>query len=106
MLTSTPPQPSDPVFERAAELFSLLSTPTRLRILVELCRGEKNVSELLSRIEVSQPNISQHLGALYRGGVLARRRHGAHVFYRVASAQALLLCSSICIEQGLPAPQS
>ena len=37
---------SNRVFEMAAELFSLLSTPTRLRIVCELCRRERNVSEL------------------------------------------------------------
>lgn len=90
----------DRVFERAAEVFSLLSTPTRLRILCELCESEMNVSQLLSRIEVSQPNISQHLGTLYRGGVLGRRRAGAQVFYRIVSAQALTLCESVCTPQG------
>jgi DNA-binding transcriptional ArsR family regulator len=90
---------SDRVFVRAAEIFSLLSTPTRLRILYALCQGELNVSELLSRVEVSQPNISQHLGTLYRCGVLGRRRAGAQVFYRIASAQVSTLCDSICAER-------
>ena len=59
---------ADRVFEIAAELFALLSAPTRLRIVCELCEGEKNVGELLEIVGVSQPNISQHLGMLYRGG--------------------------------------
>lgn len=83
---------SSRVFEVAAELFALLSTPTRLRILHELCKGEKNVSQLLTTVDVSQPNISQHLGVLYRGGVLGRRRAGAQIFYHVADPQALMLC--------------
>jgi DNA-binding transcriptional ArsR family regulator len=87
------------VFEVAAELFSLLSTPTRLRILYELCEGEKNVSQLLQRVEVSQSNISQHLSVLYRGGVLGRRRAGAQIFYRVVSTQALMLCEVLCTER-------
>lgn len=87
------------VFEVAAELFSLLSTPTRLRILYELCEGEKNVSQLLQRVEVSQPNISQHLGVLYRGGVVGRRRAGAQIFYHVVSTQALMLCDVLCKER-------
>lgn len=87
------------VFELAAELFSMLSTPTRLRILYELCEGEKNVSQLLKRVEVSQPNISQHLGVLYRGGVVGRRRSGAQIFYRVANAQARMLCEALCSQR-------
>jgi ArsR family transcriptional regulator len=90
---------SDRVFEVAADLFSLLSTPTRLRIVCELCAGERNVSELLSRVGVSQPNISQHLGMLYRGGVLGRRRAGAQIFYRIVSERVLLLCQAVCEER-------
>lgn len=87
------------VFELAAELFSVLSAPTRLRILHELCEGEKNVSQLLQRVDVSQPNISQHLGVLYRGGVVGRRRAGAQIFYRITSSQALMLCEVLCSER-------
>lgn len=92
------------VFELAAELFSLLSTPTRLRILQELCEGEKNVSQLLEKVGVSQPNISQHLGVLYRGGVVGRRRAGAQIFYHVCSQQALMLCDVLREEREARLP--
>lgn len=85
----------DRVFEDAAELFGLLAAPTRLRIVCALIDQEKNVSELLLQVAVSQPNMSQHLGMLYRGGVLARRRTGPHIFYRVAHAQVRQLCDVI-----------
>lgn len=91
---------SDRVFEAAADLFSLLSTPTRLRIVCALCHGELNVGELLARLGLSQPNISQHLGILYRGGVLGRRRVGAQAFYRIASSRVLLLCAAVCEERA------
>lgn len=100
---------TDRVFEAAADLFSLLSTATRLRIVCELCRGECNVSGLLERVGVSQSNISQHLGMLYRGGVLGRRRAGNHVFYRVVSDRVLLLCDAVCQVQadaGKPAKRA
>jgi DNA-binding transcriptional ArsR family regulator len=87
------------VFEAAAELFALLSTPTRLRIVCELSEGEKNVGELLERVGVSQPNMSQHLGMLYRGGVVARRREGSQVFYCVTSERVLMLCKAVCAER-------
>ncbi len=90
---------SSRVFDIAAELFAMLSTPTRLRILYELCEGEKNVSQLLEKVDVSQPNISQHLGVLYRGGVLGRRRAGAQIFYHVANSQALMLCDVLRSER-------
>lgn len=77
----------------------MLSTPTRLRILYELCESEKNVSQLLQKLDVSQSNISQHLAVLYRGGVVGRRRAGAQIFYHVASSQALMLCEVLCAER-------
>jgi DNA-binding transcriptional ArsR family regulator len=61
------------VFELAAELFGILATPMRLRILSALCDKEKSVSELLADIDTTQPNLSQHLNLLYRAGVLKRR---------------------------------
>lgn len=85
----------DRVFEIAAELFSLLSAPTRLRIVCALMEGEKNVTELIERVPVSQPNMSQHLGSLYRGGVLGRRRTGSQVFYRVEHAHVRGLCQAL-----------
>jgi DNA-binding transcriptional ArsR family regulator len=85
----------DRVFDLAAELFGLLAAPTRLRIVCALIDGERNVSELLEQVAVSQPNMSQHLGMLYRGGVLARRRTGAQIYYRVTHAQVRRLCMAL-----------
>lgn len=84
------------VFEAAAELFGLLSAPLRLKIMCALCEGEKSVSGLLACIDATQPNMSQHLSTLYRAGVLARRRDGAQIYYRVQSDRALTVCRVVC----------
>jgi ArsR family transcriptional regulator len=86
------------VFELAAELFGILSTPMRLRILSALCDQEKSVSELLSEIDTTQPNLSQHLNLLYRAGVLAKRKEGTQVIYRVQSEKAVMLCRTVCTQ--------
>ena len=86
------------VFELAAELFSLLGTPMRLRILSALCDGERSVSQLLETIRTTQPNLSQHLAVMYKSGVLARRKEGAQVLYRVQSERAVSLCRSVCTQ--------
>lgn len=91
----------DEVFEKAAELFAVLSTPIRLRIISELCRGEKNVGQLLDHIGVSQPNMSQHLNIMYRSGVLGKRRHGAQVFYRIADESAVVVCRAMCTQVAI-----
>jgi hypothetical protein len=46
---------SDQVFDSAAELFRLLSTPIRLKIISALCGHEKNVSQLLPRSTPRSP---------------------------------------------------
>ena len=91
-------QDSGRVFELAAELFSLLGTPMRLRILSALCDGERSVSELLAQIKTTQPNLSQHLAVMYKSGVLARRKDGVQVLYRVQSERAVALCRSVCMQ--------
>lgn len=86
------------VFELAAELFGVLATPMRLRILSALCDKEKSVSQLLQEIDTTQPNLSQHLNLLYRAGVLAKRKEGTQVIYRVQSEKAVMLCRTVCTQ--------
>lgn len=92
---------ADEVFESAAELFSLLSTPIRLKLLSALCHGERNVSELLAQIDTTQPNLSQHLGTLYRAHILGRRREGTQIYYRIANQRAVTLCRAVCTQMAL-----
>lgn len=86
------------VFELAADLFAVLSTPMRLRILSALCEHEKSVGALLLEIDTTQPNLSQHLAVLSKTGVLAKRKEGTQVFYRVQSEKAAALCRSVCMQ--------
>lgn len=86
------------VFELAAELFAVLATPMRLRVLSALCVREKSVNELLLEIDTTQPNLSQHLAVLYRTGVLSKRKQGTQVIYRVQSEKAVALCRSVCTQ--------
>jgi DNA-binding transcriptional ArsR family regulator len=88
----------DLVFESAAELFGLLSTPVRLKIISAVCNGERNVSELLERIDTTQPNMSQHLSTLYRAGILGKRREGTQIFYRLQSERVATLCRAVCTQ--------
>ena len=89
---------SDAVFASAAELFRLLATPMRLKIIRALCEHEKNVSQLLAEIDTTQPNMSQHLAALYRAGVLTKRRDATQIYYRIASERAATLCRAVCTQ--------
>ena len=91
----------DQVFESVAELFSVLSTPVRLKIISAVCNGERNVSDLLAQIDTTQPNMSQHLNMLYRSGVLSKRRDGTQMYYRLQSERVATLCRAVCTQVAI-----
>ena len=89
---------SDVVFEQAADLFKLMAAPMRLKIISSLCNSEKNVSQLLTEINTTQPNMSQHLNTLYQAGVLGKRRDGVQIFYRIVDDRAAQMCRAVCMQ--------
>ena len=89
---------SEEVFEKAAEVFRVMSAPMRLRIISALCNGEKNVGELLAEIDTTQPNMSQHLNTLYQSGVLGKRREGVQIYYRIVNDRVVTLCRAVCVQ--------
>lgn len=91
----------DTHFETAAELFRVMSAPMRLRIINALCNGEKNVGELLSLIDTTQPNMSQHLNTLYQAAIVAKRREGVQIFYRIVDQRIVSICNAVCHEVAL-----
>ena len=86
------------VFILAAELFVVLATPLRLRILNAICNQERGVGEIMEVVESTQPNVSQHLKVLYQAGIVAKRRVGNQVYYRVQSEKAVQLCRTVCTQ--------
>lgn len=85
------------VFEQVARYFSLLADPTRLRILSLLCSDERPVREVVEAIGLTQANISRHLSILHDAGVLARRRDGNSVYYRVIDPNFVDICRTVSI---------
>jgi DNA-binding transcriptional ArsR family regulator len=65
------------------KVFQALVDPTRREILQALTRGEAAVKDLTARFDISQPAVSQHLGALKAAGLVHGRRDGRCVYYRV-----------------------
>lgn len=86
-------------FESAADLFALLAMPLRLKVVCHLLDGEMCVGDLMEQVGAEQSTLSRHLAMLYRGGVLARRREGAQVFYRVADPRVRALRKSVCLDK-------
>ena len=91
------------VFELASEVFRIMAAPMRLKIISSLCNGEKNVSQLLEQINTTQPNMSQHLNTLYKGGVLGKRRDGVQIYYRIINDRVVTLCRAVCTQIAIEA---
>ena len=85
------------VFESVARYFSLLSEPTRLRIMHCICQDEKAVNQIVEETGATQTNVSRHLAMMYRGGVLTRRREGSQVFYKVGDPAFTDICRTVCV---------
>jgi DNA-binding transcriptional ArsR family regulator len=67
-----------------AELFRALSHPVRLRILDILARQEACVCHLTAVVGKRQPYVSQQLATLREAGLVADRREGTLIYYRLA----------------------
>ena len=74
--------------QRAARLMRLLGHDARLMVLCHLVDGEVTVGALTARLGLSQSALSQHLARLRAEGLVAARREGAHMHYRLASDEA------------------
>lgn len=89
--------------ERACRLMKVLSNPDRLLILCQLSQNEKRVGELEEILGIVQPTLSQQLTVLREEALVTTRREGKHIFYRLASPQALevmrVLNEQFCVAQ-------
>lgn len=74
---------------QASELLKALANPDRLLLLCQLSQGETAVGALEAATGIRQPTLSQQLTVLRGGGLVATRREGKQVFYRIASPEAL-----------------
>ena len=55
---------------KRVELLRVLAHPIRIKLLEELMKGVKCVSDIEEFLDISQPNVSQHLSLLRRYGVI------------------------------------
>lgn len=82
--------------ELVAQRFKALADPTRLALLQALFEGERTVQELCADTGTSQANASKHLALLTDQGLLARRKDGLFVRYRIDDPSVHALCELVC----------
>jgi DNA-binding transcriptional ArsR family regulator len=85
-----------------ARIFGLLANETRVRIIHALCRdGELSVGDLGAAIGMTPQATSNQLQRLTDTGILASRRIGNRMLYRVEdSCLAELLETAMCLVEG------
>jgi DNA-binding transcriptional ArsR family regulator len=96
VLTNPEPEQLEQLFEAVSGYFSLLSEPSRIKILYALCKGERTVADIVEQVGSTQANVSRHLNLLYRARVLGRRKDGIQVYYRIADENTVSLCRAVC----------
>ena len=94
--------PADPLLpagllESVAARFRLLGDPTRLRLLRALYDADElPVQAVAAAIGQSHANTSKHLRQLAEAGVVAGRRDGLRVYYRITDPTLRQLCDLVC----------
>ncbi|MCO5155288.1 MAG: metalloregulator ArsR/SmtB family transcription factor [Aquamicrobium sp.] len=74
--------------DEASELLKALSNQHRLLILCQLIEGEKSVGQLAEFLGIRDSTVSQHLALLRRERIIAGRRDGQTIWYRIESGPA------------------
>jgi DNA-binding transcriptional ArsR family regulator len=75
----------EPRADEAAELLAAMANPKRLLILCHLLDEELSVGQLSERVDLAQSPLSQHLAKLRALKLVAARRDGQSIRYRLAS---------------------
>ncbi|NBB13863.1 metalloregulator ArsR/SmtB family transcription factor [Caulobacter sp. SLTY] len=79
----------------AAKLLRALGNERRLMILCQLADGERSVGELQALVGLSQSALSQHLAVLREEAIVATRREGQSIWYRIEDAAALKVVATL-----------
>src|SRR5215831_12488041 len=87
--------PKQALFAQFAMVAKTLGHTHRLELLEQLAQGERTVEVLADRTGLSIANASQHLQQMRRAGLVANRRDGKFVYYRLADDAVLELLAAL-----------
>jgi ArsR family transcriptional regulator len=77
------------ITELHADICSALADPKRILILYALAEGGENVSEMASKVGITQPAASRHLKILRERGLAQPVRQGASVIYHLTDQRLI-----------------
>jgi rhodanese-related sulfurtransferase/DNA-binding transcriptional ArsR family regulator len=87
--------PKRALFAQFAAVAKALAHAHRLELVEQLAQGERSVETLASRTGLSIANASQHLQQMRRAGIVAARREGKFVFYKLADEAVLTVVAAL-----------
>ena len=90
-------QELEPVFDKVARYFSLLSDTSRLKVIHAVCNTEQSVSDVMTATGLSQSAVSRHLTNLHLSGVASRRKAGAQARYVITDTTLTEICRTACV---------
>jgi len=79
----------DEILTARSDILKAIAQPTRLKILELLRDGERCVCEISPAIAEEQSNTSRHLNMMQNCGILARRKDGVKIMYRIKHPEVL-----------------
>jgi DNA-binding transcriptional ArsR family regulator len=79
----------------AARLLKLLASEQRLLLLCRLVAGEASVGELADHAGLAQSTASQHLAKMRAEGLVATRREGQTIYYRLDDPSAVQVLNTL-----------
>lgn len=83
------------LYRSIARVAQALASGNRLQLLEFLAQGERSVDALAAMTEMTVANTSQHLQALRQAGLVAARKDGQRVYYRVAGDDVVRLLEAL-----------
>jgi ArsR family transcriptional regulator, virulence genes transcriptional regulator len=82
-------------YRAAADICRALTEPKRLALLHQLRAGERTAGSLATDLGCTLANASQHLAVLRHAGLVASRRDGTSIHYRLALPEILDACETV-----------
>jgi ArsR family transcriptional regulator len=96
MASTTQATTSEAQRDRSASVARARADPKRLCVLEILADGgERSVGDLSRDVGCQVPNMSQHLAVLRTAGIVASRRQGSTVMYRIADPSVMDLVGAL-----------
>jgi ArsR family transcriptional regulator len=86
---------SNQSYIKLTKKFKALAHPARIKLLERLVKGECCVTEIKKCLDISQPNVSQHLKTLKMAGIIEGKRTKTKICYRICDELVLHILKTL-----------